>query len=110
MENVFWNIEKVLPIGIEVRSNVGGRNEQQDYAYISSLEKYLICTLCDGMGGMEYGSLASKIAAKTINSHLSCPQKGEDGASFTFRKCSKVHFDMLIERCMCRRRIAGQQR
>lgn len=84
MENVFWNIEKDLPIGIEVRSNIGGRNEQQDYAYISSLEKYLICTLCDGMGGMEYGSLASKIAAETINSHLSCPQKGEDGASFTF--------------------------
>lgn len=84
MDNVVWNIEKTLTVDIEVRSNIGGRNDQQDYAYISSLDNYLICTLCDGMGGMEYGSQASKIAAETINSHLSCSRVGELETSFEF--------------------------
>ena len=74
MENIFWDIERALPVNIEVRSDIGGRDEQQDYVYIASLDHNLICTLCDGMGGSEYGALASKTAAEAVNSYLSHPQ------------------------------------
>ena len=77
MDNIAWNIETVLPVNIEARSNIGGRDEQQDYAFIVSLNHNLICTLCDGMGGTEYGALASKTAAEAISAYLSCPENGE---------------------------------
>ena len=84
MDNIVWNIESSPPVNIEARSNIGGRNEQQDYAYITSIDNALTCTLCDGMGGTEHGALASKIAAETINTYLSRLQNGEGQIPSTF--------------------------
>lgn len=92
MDNIVWNIETALPVNVEVRSNIGGRHEQQDFAYITSHDNHLICTLCDGMGGTEYGALASKIAAEAINAYLSCPKNGEAEITCDFPEALEKSF------------------
>lgn len=62
--------QKIENSFIAASSNIGKRNSQQDYYCISSnkANNAYISILCDGMGGMESGGLASSTAAESIKS------------------------------------------
>lgn len=49
-----------------VSSIIGTRNNQQDSLYVKCGEKASIGIVCDGMGGMEGGELASQTAVKIL--------------------------------------------
>lgn len=67
MNNI--NIEQISKnpyYAIEVRSDVGNRTEQQDQAYIHISKENIFAVVCDGMGGILGGGLASKTAISSI--------------------------------------------
>ena len=49
-----------------IESLIGGRSENQDSAGASETEIGTIVVVCDGMGGLQGGSTASKLAVQTI--------------------------------------------
>ena len=51
---------------IELRSDIGTREEQQDYAEFYKDEGMVFAVLCDGMGGHEGGYVASTTAVKSF--------------------------------------------
>lgn len=62
----------VTPINIKgktlgfVDSRIGGRKENQDSAGFRETELGSLIVVCDGMGGMQGGSIASQLAVQTI--------------------------------------------
>lgn len=62
----------VTPIEIKgktlgfIDSRIGGRKENQDSAGIKDTQLGYLVVVCDGMGGMQGGSVASQLAVKTI--------------------------------------------
>ena len=48
------------------RSDIGTREEQQDYYACAHNGESFLAVVCDGMGGLDGGALASKIAADKI--------------------------------------------
>lgn len=62
----------VTPINIKgktlgfVDSRIGGRKENQDSAGFRDTELGSLIVVCDGMGGMQGGSVASQLAVQTI--------------------------------------------
>lgn len=51
---------------VELRSDIGGRQEQQDRAYAYLDPSVAFAIVCDGMGGTEHGALASQIAVDSM--------------------------------------------
>jgi protein phosphatase len=51
---------------IGVSSILGTRKYQQDYAYFYTDDQQILAIVCDGMGGLEGGELASKTAVEPI--------------------------------------------
>ena len=64
-----------MQMEIEAGSLIGKREEQQDYYLYRSDEKCSYAILCDGMGGMNGGALASKIAATKLHEDFEKSQK-----------------------------------
>ena len=52
---------------ITMKSIIGTREEQQDCAFYSAKENSVIAMVCDGMGGLDGGALASKITIEKLN-------------------------------------------
>lgn len=52
---------------IEARSDIGGRNQQQDCAYLHVNSDRVFAVVCDGMGGACDGALASQTAISIIS-------------------------------------------
>ncbi len=67
------------PYEMELRSDIGGREEQQDNAYVYADPSVAFAIVCDGMGGTDHGALASRIAVDTmrrlLDEFLAQPQK-----------------------------------
>lgn len=55
-----------LKISLACRSIIGSREEQQDYIDYSVVNNNLIAAVCDGMGGLKMGSLASYVTVKSL--------------------------------------------
>lgn len=51
---------------INVASNIGKREEQQDSIVVSKNNEYILLLVADGMGGLKQGEVASYNTAKTI--------------------------------------------
>ena len=49
-----------------LQSVIGTREEQQDYATYKQTDSCFVAVVCDGMGGLEGGYVASKCAAETL--------------------------------------------
>lgn len=60
----------VFRYDIEMRTDIGGREEQQDSAYAYCDESLAFAIVCDGMGGTENGAQASRIAVDYMRSML----------------------------------------
>lgn len=51
-------------------TSVGTRRNQQDSVCFDGSDDRTVCVLCDGMGGLEGGELASALAAQGVTQHL----------------------------------------
>ncbi len=78
----------VTPINIKgktlgfVDSRIGGRKENQDSAGFRETELGSLIVVCDGMGGMQGGSVASQLAVQTILETVALADKnGHNGDS-----------------------------
>ena len=57
-------------------SNKGKRKSNQDYLFSKSINPDCILNMVvDGMGGYEYGEVASKLVAENIHTYLSTVQE-----------------------------------
>lgn len=69
---IYYILTMVTPIEIKglaygfIESRIGGRIENQDSAGIRETRLGYLIVVCDGMGGMQGGSVASQLAVKTI--------------------------------------------
>lgn len=57
---------KIGNLAYAVRSVIGDRDEQQDSVAVLAEEGSLLAVVCDGMGGLAGGALASSMAASTL--------------------------------------------
>lgn len=59
-------VTKPYQVSLGVSSLIGTRPDQQDSVYGEILEHSLVAILCDGMGGLQEGALASQTAIQTF--------------------------------------------
>jgi protein phosphatase len=70
---------------IAAKSIIGTRDEQQDYMHHSLTDDGVFAVVCDGMGGMEGGSLASISAVEKIKELHSQKSRNEPYPSFLLK-------------------------
>lgn len=76
----------IIPIDIKgdtigfIDSRIGGREENQDAAGIRDTNVGYLVVVCDGMGGMQGGSVASKLAVRTILDVVDAAEKDSNPA------------------------------
>ena len=54
------------PYEVQVRTDIGGRLEQQDSAYLYTSPGMAFALVCDGMGGTDNGALAGRLAVDSM--------------------------------------------
>lgn len=81
--NVTKKLEEIL---VAKCANIGDRKNQQDYAIIPDENQMessnYICVLCDGMGGLDKGEIASRMAAEHIFNSYYAQEKIDNKRQF----------------------------
>ena len=93
MDNI--SVEKCGENGryeVQLCTELGGRSDQQDSAYVYMGSEMAFALVCDGMGGTENGALASQIA---VNSGRELLQAYLGRG--TQKKCPEFLLDMMLE-------------
>ena len=92
----------VTPIEIKgktlgfIDSRIGGRKENQDSAGLKETKLGYLVVVCDGMGGMKGGSVASQLAVKTILETVASADK-QSNPSMTLIKAIRNANIAIIE-------------
>ncbi len=63
---MYDEIKNSYQVSLGVSSLIGTRQEQQDSVYGEILEDSVVAIICDGMGGLQHGALASQVAIQTF--------------------------------------------
>lgn len=71
-----------LKVSLACRSDIGDRDEQQDYIGCVTENGELLAVVCDGMGGLKMGSAASVCAAECLIDLFRAKKENEDIPSF----------------------------
>ena len=93
----------VTPIDIKgntvgfIESRIGGRKENQDSAGIKDTQLGYLVVVCDGMGGMQGGSIASQLAVQTILETVASAEK-QSNPSMTLIKAIRNANTVIIEK------------
>jgi len=74
-----------MPYTIVQQSIIGTREEQQDCSFVHCEEDRAFAAVCDGMGGMGYGSKASAVAVTKLRELLDQAQAQEPIPAFFLR-------------------------
>lgn len=72
-------------VNVEINSDIGNREEQQDCCCTLSVDGGFFAAVCDGMGGMEQGRVASQAAVSWLLENVGKKRVEEDFASFFLR-------------------------
>ena len=80
-----------------IESRIGGRKENQDSAGIKETELGYLVVVCDGMGGMQGGSVASQLAVLTILDTLSSADKQENPSMAMVKAIRNANMAILEE-------------
>lgn len=72
-------------LSYSLRSEIGTREEQQDYAICFNENNLFVAVVCDGMGGLEGGYAAGKCAAETFMDIIKKRDKTESMPSLLLR-------------------------
>jgi serine/threonine protein phosphatase PrpC len=81
-------------VSLGVSSLIGTRPNQQDSVYAEILEDSLVAILCDGMGGLESGEIASQTAIQTFAEDYEKRDKTMDIPNFL--KQEAIEMDTVI--------------
>lgn len=93
----------VTPINIKgktlgfVDSRIGGRKENQDSAGFRETELGSLIVVCDGMGGMQGGSVASQLAVQIILDTVASADKKTNPSTILIQAIKKANI-AIIER------------
>lgn len=79
-----------------VDSRIGGRKENQDSAGLKETKLGYLIVVCDGMGGMQGGSIASQLAVQTILEAVASADK-QANPSMTLIKAIREANTAIIE-------------
>lgn len=79
-----------------IDSRIGGRKENQDSAGLKETKIGYLVVVCDGMGGMQGGSVASQLAVRTILDVVASADK-QDSPSMTLIKAIRNANMAIIE-------------
>jgi len=74
-----------MPYTIAQQSIIGTREEQQDCCFAHCTENHAFAVVCDGMGGLGYGSKASAVAVAKLRELLAQVQAQEPMPAFFLR-------------------------
>lgn len=80
-----------------VDSRIGGRKENQDSAGLKETSLGLLVVVCDGMGGMQGGSVASQLAVQTILEAVASADK-QDNPVMALKKAIRSANVAILEK------------
>lgn len=78
-----------------IETRIGGRSENQDYYGYCDTPLGFAVTVCDGMGGMQGGQIASSVAVSSILSYLLAAETLEPDVEIIKRAIRKANRDVI---------------